>query len=136
MQILPSEQDEPMLHGLTVLDLSQGIAGPYCGMVLRQQGARVIKIEPPGGDWARQMGRVREGHTAISIAYNTGKESVVLDARQPQGRAALRKLAECADIVIQNFRPGVAERMGVGYAELAQVNPKLVYVSISGYGSD
>lgn len=127
--------EEPLLQGLTVLDLSQGIAGPYCGMVLRQQGARVIKIEPPTGDWSRQMGRVREGNTAISIAYNAGKESVVLDARTPQGRAALRSLAEKADIVIQNFRPGVAERMGAGYAELAEANPKLVYVSISGYGS-
>lgn len=128
--------EEPMLQGLTVLDMSQGIAGPYCGMVLRQQGARVIKIEPPTGDWGRQMGRIREGNTAISIAYNAGKESVVLDTRQPEGRAALRRLAEKADIVIQNFRPGVAERMGAGYAELAQINPKLVYVSISGYGNE
>jgi len=136
MQAQPNDQEDALLHGLTVLDLSQGIAGPYCGMVLRQQGARVIKIEPPGGDWARQMGRVRDGHTAISIAYNAGKESVVLDARTPEGRTALRRLVEKADIVIQNFRPGVAERMGVGYAELTAANPRLVYVSISGYGPD
>ncbi|NYT63565.1 CoA transferase [Alcaligenaceae bacterium] len=134
---MQTEQDgEPLLGGLLVLDLSQGIAGPYCGMVLRQQGARVIKVEPPSGDWGRQMGRAREGNTAISIAYNAGKESVVLDTRQQEGRAALRRLAEKADIIIQNFRPGVAERMGAGYAELSKANPKLIYVSISGYGPE
>lgn len=128
--------DEPPLEGLTVLDLSQGIAGPYCGMLLRQQGARVIKVEPPFGDWGRQMGRSRAGQTAISIAYNAGKESVVLDTRTAEGRAALRGLADKADVVVQNFRPGVADRMGVGYADLAQTNPRLVYVSISGFGSE
>lgn len=132
---MQAEEHEPLLQGLTVLDLSQGIAGPYCGMILRQQGARVIKVEPPDGDWARQMGRVREGNTAITIACNAGKESVLLDTRQPQGRAALRQLADKADIVIQNFRPGIAERMGAGYAELSASNPRLVYVSISGYGA-
>ncbi|WP_432260078.1 CaiB/BaiF CoA transferase family protein [Cupriavidus sp. TMH.W2] len=126
--------DDAMFDGLTVLDLSQGIAGPYCGLILRQQGARVIKAEPPAGDWARQMGRARAGQTAISIAYNAGKESVVLDARTESGRKAMRALAERADVVIQNFRPGVAERMGLGYQELAARNPALVYVSISGYG--
>ncbi|CAG2158240.1 Acetyl-CoA:oxalate CoA-transferase [Cupriavidus yeoncheonensis] len=128
--------DEPMLAGLTVLDLSQGIAGPYCGLILRQQGARVIKVEPPAGDWGRQMGRAREGMTAIAIAYNAGKESVVLDTRTEAGRTALRRLAGQADVVIQNYRPGVAERMGVGYEALAAHNPALVYVSITGYGQD
>ncbi len=129
-------EDEAMLAGLTVLDLSQGIAGPYCGLILRQQGARVIKVEPPSGDWGRQMGRAREGQTAIAIAYNAGKESVVLDTRTEAGKAALRKLAEQADVIIQNYRPGVAERMGVGYEALAARNPALVYVSITGYGQD
>ncbi len=131
-----SKDETPLLEGLIVLDLSQGIAGPYCGLLLRQQGARVIKVEPPTGDWSRQMGRARAGHTAISIAYNAGKESVVLDTRTPEGRSALQRLATKADIVIQNFRPGVAERMGAGYEELARANPKLIYVSISGYGPD
>lgn len=126
--------DDAMFDGLTVLDLSQGIAGPYCGLILRQQGARVIKVEPPEGDWSRQMGRIRAGHTAIAVACNAGKESVVLDARSAAGRAAIGRLAQCADVVIQNFRPGVAERMGVGYEALAAHNPALVYVSISGYG--
>lgn len=123
------------LHGLTVLDLSQGIAGPHCGLLLRQQGARVVKVEPPQGDWSRQMGRARAGHTAISIAYNLGKESVVLDTRTEAGRAVLRALAAQADVVVQNYRPGVVERMGVGYAELVAQRPGLVYVSISGHGA-
>jgi len=127
-------EDDDTFAGLTVLDLSQGIAGPYCGLILRQQGARVIKVEPPGGDWARQMGRTRAGHTAIDIACNTGKESVLLDTRTEAGRNALRRLAEASDVVIQNYRPGVAERMGVGYDALAARNPALVYVSITGYG--
>lgn len=126
--------NEPMLSGLTILDMSQGIAGPYCGLILGQQGARVIKIEPPSGDWSRQMGRATHGHTAISIAYNAGKESVVLDTRTPEGRQALIALAQRADVIIQNFRPGVAASMGVDYEELSKRNPKLVYVSITGYG--
>ncbi|WP_373377842.1 CaiB/BaiF CoA transferase family protein [Cupriavidus nantongensis] len=129
-----AREDDAMFDGLTVLDLSQGIAGPYCGLMLRQQGARVIKVEPPGGDWSRQMGRIRAGQTAIAVACNAGKESVVLDARSADGRAAIGRLAQRADVVIQNFRPGVAERMGVGYEALAAHNPALVYVSISGYG--
>ena len=131
---MQSEQDAALLDGLTVLDLSQGIAGPYCGLVLRQQGARVIKVEPPGGDWSRNMGRIRAGQTAIAVACNAGKESVLLDARTDSGRAAIARLAERADVVVQNFRPGVAERMGVGYDALAARNPALVYVSITGYG--
>lgn len=131
---LDDTMGDAMFDGLTVLDLSQGIAGPYCGLILRQQGARVIKVEPPGGDWSRQMGRIRAGQTAIAVACNAGKESVVLDARSADGRAAIVRLAQRADVVIQNFRPGVAERMGVGYEALAAHNPALVYVSISGYG--
>lgn len=124
-----------MLEGLTVLDLSQGIAGPYCAYLLRQQGARVIKVEPTSGDWGRQMGRVRDGQSAISIAYNVGKESVVLDTRTDDGRRNLQAIARCADVVVQNFRPGVVDRMGVGYEQLAQHNPALVYISISGFGA-
>ncbi|MBU4612323.1 CoA transferase [Achromobacter sp. GG226] len=128
--------DDLPLAGLTVLDLSQGIAGPSCCAILRQQGARVIKIEPPEGDWARHMGRSTDGHTAISIAYNAGKESVVVDGRTAEGRATLRALALSADVVVQNYRPGVAERLGVGYAALAEAHPRVIYVSISGFGSE
>lgn len=136
MQASSNAIPTPPFQGLTVLDLSQGIAGPYCGLILGQQGARVIKVEPPEGDWGRQMGRVREGQSAIAVAYNAGKQSVVLDTRSDEGRRAVRALAEHADVVVQNFRPGVAERMGIGYQSLASANPALVYVSISGYGAD
>lgn len=131
-----STDDDPLLSGITVLDLSQGVAGPYCGLLLRQQGARVIKIEPPGGDWSRQMGRSHgDGQTAIAIACNAGKQSVVLDTRTSEGRAALQTLAARADVVVQNFRPGVAARMGADPGHLATLNPRQVYISISGYGS-
>jgi CoA:oxalate CoA-transferase len=133
---VPQEPQEALLAGLTVLDMSQGIAGPYCGLLLRQQGARVIKVEPPSGDWSRHMGRALHGQTAIAIACNAGKESIVLDTRTGSGRGALHALARRADVVIQNFRPGVAARLGAGHAELAALNPRQVYVSISGYGSD
>ncbi|GAA5233684.1 CoA transferase [Verticiella sediminum] len=134
MQTTDARHEAPLLEGLTVLDLSQGIAGPCCAMQLRQQGARVIKVEPPEGDWARHMGRARAGQCAISLAYNAGKESAVIDTRTPAGRTALRKLAREADIVVQSFRPGVVERLGVDYASLAQDRPDLIYVSISGWG--
>lgn len=127
--------EDALFAGLTVLDLSQGIAGPYCGQILRQQGARVIKIEPPQGDWSRMMGRSREGLNALAIAYNTGKESVCLDTRTESGRQALFALAKQADVVLQNYRPGVVERMGVGYEQLREMAPHLVYLSISGYGA-
>ncbi|GAB1576423.1 CaiB/BaiF CoA transferase family protein [Bordetella petrii] len=122
--------------GLRVLDISQGIAGPYCAQILWQQGADVVKVEPPDGDWGRHVGVVRDGHSALSIAYNAGKRGLCLDARTPLGRTALGRLARQADVVIQNFRPGVAARIGVDYAELAAARPGLVYVSISGYGQD
>ncbi|MGB3435122.1 CaiB/BaiF CoA transferase family protein [Achromobacter sp.] len=136
MKTPTSADSTPAFQGLTVLDLSQGIAGPYCGLILGQQGARVIKVEPPDGDWARQMGRARDGLSAIAVAYNAGKQSVMLDARTDEGRRAIRGLAARADVVIQSFRPGVAERMNMGYESLAAANPALVYVSISGYGAD
>ena len=125
-----------LLEGLRVLDLSQGIAGPYCGDILRQQGAEVIKVEPPAGDWARHMGASRDGFSAVVLAYNAGKESLCVDAAQPAGRAVLQRLAQQVDVVIQNFRPGVVARLGLDYESLARHNERLVYVSISGFGAD
>jgi crotonobetainyl-CoA:carnitine CoA-transferase CaiB-like acyl-CoA transferase len=122
--------------GLRVLDISQGIAGPYCAHILWQQGAEIIKVEPPAGDWGRKVGVVRGDMSALSIAYNAGKRSICIDATTAAGREVLLGLAVQADIVVQNFRPQVAERLGVGYAVLAARRPELVYVSISGYGPD
>lgn len=128
------QDDDLPLSGLCVLDLSQGIAGPYCGLVLRQQGAQVIKVEPPQGDWSRHMGRSRDGLSAIFMACNAGKQGVCIDAATPEGRAQLQCLVNRADVIVQNYRPGVAERMGVGWDALSQRKPSLVYVSISGWG--
>ncbi|QVQ26938.1 CaiB/BaiF CoA transferase family protein [Achromobacter deleyi] len=136
MPTTPFDLSSGPYSGLRVLDLSQGIAGPYCAQILWQQGADVVKVEPPDGDWGRHVGVVRDGQSALSISYNVGKRGVCVDARQPRGKALLAQMAQRADIVIQNFRPGVAERMGVGYDSLAERNPGLVYVSISGYGPD
>ncbi|MBU4612167.1 CoA transferase [Achromobacter sp. GG226] len=121
---------------LRILDLSQGIAGPYCTHILWQQGAHVTKAEPPAGDWGRGVGTVRGEHSALSLAYNAGKRGLCVDARAPQGQVVLRRLAAQADVVVQNFRPGVAERMGMGAEALCAAHPGLVYVSISGYGPD
>lgn len=136
MPNMPTELSNGPYAGLRVLDLSQGIAGPYCAQLLWQQGADVVKVEPPDGDWGRHVGVVRDDQSALSIAYNVGKRGLCVDARQPRGKALLADMAQRADVVIQNFRPGVAERMGVGYDSLAERCPGLVYVSISGYGED
>jgi crotonobetainyl-CoA:carnitine CoA-transferase CaiB-like acyl-CoA transferase len=130
---------DPLLlpfEGLKVLDVSQGIAGPYCGQILWQQGAEVIKVEPPAGDWGRGVGVVRGEFSALSMVYNAGKRSLALDATGVAGRALLRELALQADVVIQNYRPGVAQRLTIGADDLLREKPGLVYVSVTGYGPD
>ncbi len=121
--------------GLRVLDASQGLAGPYCAMLLAQHGAQVIKVEPPEGDWSRGIGTRHGDATALSLAANRGKSSLVVDLKTPGAAAALRRIAARADVFLESFRPGVAERLGLGYAALSADNPGLVYASISGYGS-
>ncbi|HLS86405.1 MAG TPA: CoA transferase [Burkholderiales bacterium] len=122
--------------GVRVLDLSQGIAGPYCCALLAQQGAEVIKVEPPAGDWSRTIASARDGLSAHAIACNVGKRSVALDASKPGAREALLRLARRADVLVQNYRPGAIERMGLGYEALAAGSPQLVYLSITGFGPD
>lgn len=122
--------------GLRVLDISQGIAGPYCAHILWQQGAHVLKVEPPVGDWIRFVGVGKGDLSALAIQFNAGKQALALDARTEAGKKVLFDLALQADVVVQNFRPGVADRMGVGYATLSKIKPDLVYVSVSGYGQD
>ena len=121
-------------EGLRVLDISQGIAGPYCAQIMWQQGADVIKVEPPSGDWGRAVGVVRGDHSALSLQFNAGKRALALDTRMDAGRRVLLELASRADVLIQNFRPGVVERMGISYGDIYTRNPNVVYVSISGYG--
>ena len=116
------------LRGLKVLDFGHYIAGPLLGMLLSDQGAEVIKVERPGGDPAR-----REPAFAT---WNRGKRSIVLDLKTQSGRDTASRLAQDADLVIENFRPGVAERLGIGYSELSLSNPGLVYCSLPGYGEN
>src|SRR3984957_19071598 len=122
--------------GLRVLDLGQGIAAPYCAMLLAMHGAEVIKLEPLGGDWSRGLGKRYGDHTAMSAHFNRGKRGLALDLRAPAGRDVALALAMRADIVIEGFRPGVAARLGLGYEALAALNPRLLYVSISGFGQE
>ncbi len=123
------------LEGLRVLDLTQHLSGPYCAMVLADQGADVIKIEKPGkGDDAREMPPFVGGEGAPFMLWNRNKRSVVLDLKTAEGVATLDKLAAGADVLIENFRPGTVDRIGIGYARLAALNPRLIYCSISGFG--
>jgi len=121
------------LDGIRVIDLTTVISGPVCTMILADQGADVIKIEPPGGDIARRMAGGGE-FTAMFVSSNRGKRSVALDLKQPAGLEALRRLIAGADVLVQNFRPGLMERLGLGEPAMRVLNPGLVYVSISGVG--
>ena len=124
------------LAGMVVLDLTQIMAGPVCTMLLADMGADVIKIEKPnGGDDTRRMGPPYAGGLAAGfLALNRNKRSLALNLQDDRGRQVFRRLLETADVVVENFRPGVMERLGLGYAELVQDRPSLVYCSISGFG--
>lgn len=128
----------PPFKGLRVLDFSRVIAGPACTQTLADFGADVIKIEnPKGGDDTRNMaGPNHGGESHFFLAFNRGKRSVALDMTKPEGRALIHRLAEQSDIAIENFRPGVARRLGIDYQTLAELNPGLIYVSISAYGQE
>lgn len=122
------------LQDLIVLDVSQGIAGPSCGGYFAEYGARVLKIEPREGDWIRRLGTPIAGMSSQTIAYNRGKESLALDLKQPEGRAVALKLAALAHVFIENARPGVMDRLGLGFEAVKAVRPGIVYVSVSGWG--
>ena len=123
-------------RGVRVVEVSTTISGPYCGMILADQGADVIKVErPERGDDARAMPPHVSGHSAVFHAVNRNKRSVVLDLKSQSGRDAFFGLADGADVVIQNYRPGVAEQLGIGPAEVRRRNPRAVYCSISAFGN-
>ncbi len=128
----------PPLAGLRVLDLSRVLAGPYCTMVLADLGADVVKVENPhAGDETRAWGPPYAGEeSAYFLSVNRSKRSAALDLKDPGDLAAVRTLAERADVVIENFRPGGAERLGLGFEALRAANPGLVYCSISGFGHE
>lgn len=123
------------LAGLNVLDLSRILAGPYCTQMLADLGADVVKVEPPGGDDTRRFGPpFIGGEATYYLSINRGKRSIVVDLKQADGVAVVRDLARWADLLVENFRPGVANKLGVGFDALAEINSRLIYVSISGYG--
>ena len=126
----------PALSGIRVLDFSQVLAGPYSAMLLSDLGAEVIKIEAPGhGDHSRQMApQVAENVSGAFLAVNRNKRGISLDLKNPESKDVVRKLVESADVVIENFRPGVAARLGIDYETLKDINPRLVHCSISGFG--
>lgn len=124
------------LDGVTVLDLTRVLSGPYCTMMLADMGARVIKVEQPGkGDDTRAWGPpFLEGESAYFLSINRNKESITLNLKHPGGRRVLDALLERSDVLVENFRPGTLDRMGLGYADLSKDRPDLVYCSISGFG--
>lgn len=129
-----------ILAGVRVLDFSRMLSGPYCTMMLADHGAEVIKIESPDGDTSRSNGPYRDDDperqwAGYFVSLNRSKKSIVLDLKSAKGRDAALKLVKDADILLENFRPGVMERLGLGYDDVAEINPKLVYASISGFGS-
>jgi len=127
--------DDLAFEGLRVLDMSQGVAAPYCAMLLAQNGADVVKMEPlPPGDWNRGLGKPYGDQTASSIILNRGKRSISLDLKKPEGLAIAKKLAAHSDVILQNYRPGVIEKFGLDYDSVKGANPQVVYLSLTGFG--
>ncbi|MBN8989000.1 MAG: CoA transferase [Rhizobiales bacterium] len=129
-----SPTHEAPYRGLRVLDFGQGIASPYCAMLLGVYGADVVKVEPPEGDWSRFLGTTYGNHTTLSAVFNRGKRSLCLDMKNKDAIAVARQLATDCDVLIEGFRPGVAARLGIGYEELSRDNPGLIYLSVSAFG--
>ena len=124
------------LSGLKVIDLTRVLAGPYCTMLMADMGAQVIKIEEPGsGDDARAFPPFVDGWSTYFVAVNRNKKSVALNLRVPEGKEVLGRLLMSADVLVQNFRPGSLDRLGLGYEEVHALHPGLIYCSISGYGT-
>ncbi len=125
------------LSNLRVLDFGQGVAGPYCGMLLGDFGANVIKIEPLRGDWSRAMGTpVSANESTTYLSVNRNKRSICLDFSKPEAKAVALKLAGISDVIVESFRPGVMRRLGLDYEQLAHSKPALIYCSITGFGPD
>jgi alpha-methylacyl-CoA racemase len=129
--------DSPPLEGLRLLDLSRLLPGPYCTQIFSSFGAEVIRVEPSEeGDWLRDAGSVDAGMQWLFQALNRGKKSLSLNLKSHKGRRIFLQLVETADVLFETFRPGVMERLGLGYEELSQVNQGLIYCSLTGYGKE
>src|SRR5262247_796468 len=137
MELNLGGQSRGPLAGTRVLDLSTIVSGPLCAQILGDLGADVVKVEAPGGDTARFLGGARRADmTGFFAMFNRNKRSVVLDLKRDAGRAALLRLVARADVLIENFRPKVMERLGLGWETLRRESPRLVYVAINGFGPD
>lgn len=124
-----------ILKGMTVLDCSQILAGPFCSMILADMGARVIKIEKPnGGDDIRAWGPFKNGESVGFMNLNRNKESIVIDFKNPDGIKTMKTLVKQCDVIIENYRTGTMEKLGLGYKDLKNINNKIIYCSISGFG--
>ena len=133
---MPLVTGAPVLAGIRVIDLSQNLAGPYCAQILADLGADVVKVEPPGGDPARAWGPPYVGGDgAMFLSANRGKRSVMLDLKTVAGRARIRQEVAAADVLIESYRPGVAERLGVDAATLRAEWPRLIHCTITAYGT-
>lgn len=128
--------DDKALEGLVVADFSQGVAGPYSGMMLAQAGATVNKIEPHTGDWCRTLGTAYDDHCAHSVVVNLGKKSLALDLKSEHGLKLAKKIASEADIVLESFRPGVMKKFGLDYESVKKTNENVIYLSVTGYGQE
>jgi len=124
----------PALEGIRVLDLTRVLAGPYCTVLLADAGAEVTKVESPGGDDSRHLGPFLDGESIYFDIVNRGKRSVCLNLKDPADRAVLDEMVRESDVLVENFRPGVAKRLGIDYETLSLLNPQLIYASISGFG--
>ncbi|ODU07393.1 MAG: hypothetical protein ABS81_01150 [Pseudonocardia sp. SCN 72-86] len=125
---------EGALAGIRVLDFTRFLQGPYATRVMADMGAEVIKIERPGGEWDRRLRLAPDGFGGFFHGLNRGKRSVAVDITTPAGREVVMKLAATCDVVVENFRPGVMDRLGFSYEELSAVNPRIIYAGASGYG--
>lgn len=123
-----------LLDGVRVVDISRALAGPFCTRLMTDLGADVIKIEPPWGDQSRTLEHLRDGRSGYFIQQNAGKKGIALDLNRPEGKDILLNLVEVSDVLIENYRPGVMDRLGLDYETLQEVNPALVMCSISAFG--
>jgi crotonobetainyl-CoA:carnitine CoA-transferase CaiB-like acyl-CoA transferase len=124
------------LDGIRVVDLTRILSGPFCTMFLADMGAEVIKVEDPEGDPVRRQGALRDGWSAYFATFNRNKRSIVLDLRSAAGKDVLRRLIERADVLVDNYRPGVLEAMGFGPEALRRLRPDLVVAHVTGFGKD
>jgi CoA:oxalate CoA-transferase len=128
------DDERPPLDGITVIDMTANIAGPFATLTLQAMGARIIKIEPPGGDASRHWVPAAANTSAVFATFNRGKKSVQIDAKHPSGNALIKQLVAGADVFVESFRPGKMESIGLGWETLREVNPRLIYCSVNAFG--